>query len=138
MMKFTNDMKIKAEMALRSLSDKAAWMYAGTDPLTVYQTGDDEFSMRGGLGDEDRLTFEKLQRILEEYADEIGGYTPPEPKPKKITPQKKWDAAHKRSYRVECFTPSEDDIISQLEKKRNSEGYATYIKRLIREDISRD
>lgn len=34
--------------------------------------------------------------------------------------------------------PTEEDIKARLEEKKNGEGKATYIKRLIREDIAKN
>lgn len=39
-------------------------------------------------------------------------------------------------FRIECY-PTETDIIAKLEEEKQKEGYATYIKKLIREDMNR-
>lgn len=51
------------------------------------------------------------------------------------TPQKRYDAAHKTRIYIDCFSPSEDDILNKLREQPNKSGY---IKKLIREDISRN
>ncbi|MBR3330645.1 MAG: hypothetical protein IKG25_05430 [Mogibacterium sp.] len=74
MRKITNAEKVNGELAMRRLSKKAADMYSGTDPLTIAEYEEDGqtlYSMRGALGNEDGMTFEAIQKMLEELADEM-------------------------------------------------------------------
>lgn len=41
-----------------------------------------------------------------------------------------------KQYAVQCY-PADSDIIAKLEEEKQGDGYNTYIKRLIREDIER-
>ena len=41
MRKFTNKQKVAGELAIRSLSDKAAEFYSGADPLAVFEYEED-------------------------------------------------------------------------------------------------
>lgn len=50
---------------MRNLSAKAHTVYSETDPLDIYKTGDDTFSIRGGLGDVDGMTFAEIETMLE-------------------------------------------------------------------------
>lgn len=76
-MKLNRYTKAAGELAARRLS-KTAWdIYCGTDPLEVHEYDDDNgdeclYALRGMLN-EDSLTFEDLNRILESYAAEIYG-----------------------------------------------------------------
>ena len=69
MKKFTNSQKVAGEMAVRSLSDKAAEFYNGADPLDVFEYEEDGkklYAYSGAIGDRDGLTFEELERDFEE------------------------------------------------------------------------
>lgn len=53
--------------------------------------------------------------------------------------QKKAKAKYKskvKVFRIECY-PTEADIIAKLEEEKQKEGYATYIKDLIRADMEK-
>lgn len=66
-------MKINGEMAVRSLSDKARAVYNDTDPLAVYeyeQDGTKLYAYTGALGEGEDLTFEQLNQMFEDVADE--------------------------------------------------------------------
>ena len=74
-MKYTISMKIKGEMACRSLNAEAQAFYCGTDPLTVYgyeKDGEELYDV--ALFQQEvnfeGLTFEELEKLFEEYADE--------------------------------------------------------------------
>lgn len=41
-----------------------------------------------------------------------------------------------KTYSVECY-PTDADIIAKLEAEKQAGGYMSYIKKLIREDITR-
>ncbi len=69
MKKFNNSQKLAGEMAIRSLSDKAAEFYNGADPLDVFEYEEDGkklYAYSGAIGDRDGLTFEELERDFEE------------------------------------------------------------------------
>lgn len=51
---------------------------------------------------------------------------------RKMTPQERYAAKHKKQFNLSCFTHTEADIIAKLESVPNKSGY---IKRLIREDM---
>ena len=53
---------------------------------------------------------------------------------RKETPQERYAKKYKKSFLLSCLIHTEADIIAQLEKQPNKNGY---IKRLIREDIAR-
>lgn len=57
---------------------------------------------------------------------------------KKITPQMRYQKKNVRVFKLDCIKNTEMDIIEKLEKVKLTEGYATYIKRLIREDIKKE
>lgn len=42
-----------------------------------------------------------------------------------------------KTFYIECY-PADGDVIEKLEKEKQGDGYATYIKRLIREDIEKN
>ena len=69
-MKHTNEMKIDGEMAIRSLSEKAAAFYNDTDPLAVYEYDTDEGKRYdvAGVIEREGLTFEELDRLFTRYA----------------------------------------------------------------------
>lgn len=69
-MKFTNSDLRAGEMACRNLSDKAKWYYLNTDPLHVYGR-DGRFFVRGS-DERDDLSFEELEELLAQSADEFG------------------------------------------------------------------
>lgn len=54
---------------------------------------------------------------------------------RKQTPQERYAAKYKKQFKIDCFTSTEQDIISKLESVPNKAGY---IKRLIREDIAKN
>lgn len=57
------------ELATRSLSDKAAEFYNGTDPLDVFEYEKDGaklYAYTGAFGERDGMTFEELERDFEE------------------------------------------------------------------------
>ena len=57
------------ELAIRSLSDKAAEFYNGTDPLDVFEYEKDGaklYAYTGAFGERDGMTFEELERVFEE------------------------------------------------------------------------
>ena len=51
---------------------------------------------------------------------------------RKLTPQERYAAKYKKQFKIDCFTSTEQDIISKLESVPNKAGY---IKSLIRKDI---
>lgn len=63
MRKFTPYQRGEAEMAIRSLSEKAQKGYNGTSPLTVYKKGP-LFFVRD-MGSYDNLTEKELEEFLE-------------------------------------------------------------------------
>lgn len=75
MRKYTYNMKVQGELAMRSASDVAQRLYESTDPLTVYEYRDAEdqkrYAYTGCLGEAEGLTFEELVKTLEEIAREI-------------------------------------------------------------------
>lgn len=69
MRKFNNSEKLAGELATRSLSDKAAEFYNGTDPLDVFEYeegGAKLYAYSGAFGERDGMTFEELERDFEE------------------------------------------------------------------------
>ena len=73
MRKLTIKEKQNGELAMRGLSFKADWFYGGADPLTVAEYEEDDktlYAIRGCLGDKDGITFEELQEMFEDWADE--------------------------------------------------------------------
>lgn len=69
MRKFYNSEKVAGEMATRSLSDKAAEFYNGTDPLDVFEyeeNGAKLYAYTGAFGERDGMTFEELESDFEE------------------------------------------------------------------------
>lgn len=70
-MKFNNSNKLKAEITLRSLSDKAYEVYSGIDSLAVYEV-DNKFYLRGAL-EYDELSLEELDQLFCDMADEWEG-----------------------------------------------------------------
>lgn len=74
MKKFNNSQKLAGEMAIRSLSDKAAEFYNGTDPLDVFEYEEDGaklYAYTGAFGERDGMTFEELERDFEEMQEEL-------------------------------------------------------------------
>lgn len=69
---FTNEEKKAGELAARNLSEKARAFYAVTDPLVIYQYGDQKMYAVNFAGDlRDGLTLSDLDKLLCEYADAI-------------------------------------------------------------------
>lgn len=69
MKKFNNSQKLAGEMAIRSLSDKAAEFYNGADPLDVFEYEEDGaklYAYTGAFGERDGMTFEELESDFEE------------------------------------------------------------------------
>lgn len=69
MKKFNNSEKLAGEMAIRSLSDKAAEFYNGADPLDVFEYEKDGaklYAYTGAFGERDGMTFEELESDFEE------------------------------------------------------------------------
>lgn len=69
MRKFYNSEKVAGKMATRSLSDKAAEFYNGTDPLDVFEYEKDGaklYAYTGAFGERDGMTFEELESDFEE------------------------------------------------------------------------
>ena len=76
-MKLNGFTKRNGELAARRLSATAWELYCDTDPLEIHEYDDANgdaylYALRGTLN-EDGLTFEDLNRILESYAAEIYG-----------------------------------------------------------------
>lgn len=74
MREFNNSEKVAGEMATRSLSDKAAEFYNGTDPLDVFEyeeNGAKLYAYSGAFGERDGMTFEELERDFEEMQDDL-------------------------------------------------------------------
>lgn len=74
MKKFNNSEKLAGEMAIRSLSDKAAEFYNGSDPLDVFEyeeNGAKLYAYSGAFGERDGMTFEELERDFEEMQEEL-------------------------------------------------------------------
>ena len=69
-MKYTNEMKINGEMAIRGLSKKAQKFYGETDPMNVYAYGD-LYAYDGCMGNAEDLTLEQLERTFEEMYDDL-------------------------------------------------------------------
>lgn len=68
MRKFNNSEKLAGEMAIRSLSDKAAEFYNGADPLDVFEYEEDGaklYAYTGAFGERDGMTFEELESDFE-------------------------------------------------------------------------
>lgn len=42
-----------------------------------------------------------------------------------------------KTFYIECY-PADNDVIAKLEAEKQGGGYATYIKKLIREDIAKN
>lgn len=77
MRKFYNSEKVAGEMATRSLSDKAAEFYNGTDPLDVFEyeeNGNKLYAYSGVFGERDGMTFEELERDFEEMQKELDAF----------------------------------------------------------------
>lgn len=75
--KFTNKQKVAGELAIRSLSDKAAEFYNGADPLDVFEYeegGAKLYSYSGAFGERDGMTFEELERDFEEMQEELDAF----------------------------------------------------------------
>lgn len=69
MRKFNNSEKLAGELATRSLSNKAAEFYNGTDPLDVFEYEKDGaklYAYTGAFGERDGMTFEELESDFEE------------------------------------------------------------------------
>lgn len=69
MRKFNNSEKLAGEMAIRSLSDKAAEFYNGADPLDVFEYEEDGaklYAYTGAFGERDGMTFEELESDFDE------------------------------------------------------------------------
>lgn len=69
MRKFNNSEKLAGELASRSLSNKAAEFYNGTDPLDVFEYEKDGaklYAYTGAFGERDGMTFEELESDFEE------------------------------------------------------------------------
>lgn len=69
MRKFNNFEKLAGELATRSLSNKAAEFYNGTDPLDVFEYEKDGaklYAYTGAFGERDGMTFEELESDFEE------------------------------------------------------------------------
>lgn len=73
-MKYTNEMKINGEMAVRGLSGKAQKFYGETDPMNVYAY-DGLYAYNGCMGSAEGLTLEQLERAFEEMYDELNDPT---------------------------------------------------------------
>lgn len=74
MRNFTNGQKVAGEMAVRSLSDKAAEFYNGADPLDVFEYEEDGaklYAYSGAFGEREGLTFEELEKDFEEMQAEF-------------------------------------------------------------------
>lgn len=77
MKKFNNSQKLAGEMAIRSLSDKAAEFYNGADPLDVFEYEEDGkklYAYSGAFGERDGMTFEELERDFEEMQEELDAF----------------------------------------------------------------
>lgn len=77
MRKFNNSEKVAGEMAVRSLSDKAAEFYNGADPLDVFEYEEDGaklYAYSGAFGERDGLTFEELEKEFEEMQAEFDAF----------------------------------------------------------------
>ena len=77
MRKFNNSEKVAGEMAVRSLSNKAAEFYNGSDPLDVFEYEEDGaklYAYSGAFGERDGLTFEELERDFEEMQEELDAF----------------------------------------------------------------
>lgn len=73
MKKFNNSEKLAGEMTIRSLSDKAAEFYNGSDPLDVFEyeeNGAKLYAYSGAFGERDGMTFEELEEEEEEEEEE--------------------------------------------------------------------
>lgn len=77
MRKFNDSEKLAGEMAIRSLSNKAAEFYNGTDPLDVFEyeeDGNKSYAYSGAFGERDGMTFEELERDFEEMQEELDAF----------------------------------------------------------------
>lgn len=63
-----------------------------------------------------------------------GARTTPQTEAQKRAQQRYRAARNVRKFTINC-SPAESDISEKLDQEKNGEGYAAYIKRLIREDI---
>lgn len=87
MKKFTNKQKVAGELATRSLSNKAAEFYNGTDPLDVFEYEEDGnklYAYSGAFGERDGMTFEELERDFEEIQDDLDAFEEEEEEKYKI------------------------------------------------------
>lgn len=75
MRKFKSFEKTAGEMAVRRMSEKAQEFYNASEPLEVYEyDGNDEeplYAYVGAWGEKDGMTFDELEKTLEELADEL-------------------------------------------------------------------
>ena len=82
MRKFTKIEKINGELACRNLSAKADGVYSTSDPLEVYEVSEKEYTgdectgykntyYVRGIIDADDLSFDELNELFEEFADEV-------------------------------------------------------------------
>lgn len=71
---YTRRERERGELAARDLSPKAWRAYCESDPLTIYERETDSGTLYDvrGLIDGGGLTFDELQKALEEYADAVG------------------------------------------------------------------
>lgn len=69
-MKCTNEMKVKGELAVRNLSDKAQKFYSETDPMSVYAY-DGMYAFDGCMGSAENLTLEQLESAFEGLYDDL-------------------------------------------------------------------
>lgn len=74
MKNYTRRETVRGELAARDLSRKARDVYNHTDPLKIFERETDGGTLYDvrGLIDGDGLTFDELQKVIEEYADAIG------------------------------------------------------------------
>ena len=70
-MKYTNEMKVKGELAVRNLSDKAQKFYNETDPISVYASYNGMYAVDGCMGSAEDLTLEQLESMFEEMYDDL-------------------------------------------------------------------
>lgn len=74
-MKYTNDMKLRAEKAIWTMSEKAKRFESGTSPLDVYAyETEDGFRFDYFLGKTlagEGLTFEEIEEAFEDLGDEV-------------------------------------------------------------------
>ena len=72
-MRLTNRQKVNGEMAVRQMSEKAQRGYAGTDPLALYEVGQDDetrYVIVDVDGQSKPLTFAEAEASLESWAEE--------------------------------------------------------------------